>query len=83
MNSWGARFADFLLRISRVPELHEMDARQVAIYRKGYEAGRAAARVRPPTPAEARMHLIDALEREVAHLRAGKRDAVIPEKGAL
>lgn len=89
---WGERLADVMVRISRVPELHEMDARQLAIYRKGHADGRAAARIKPPTAAEARMRLIEALEAEAQRLRAqvyslrqdiAERDSVVPEKGVL
>ena len=68
--TWGERLADVLLSRWRVPALHEMDARQIAIYRAGYAAGRAAVRPKPPTAAEARMHLIAALEAEAMQLRA-------------
>ena len=74
------------------PQLHEMDAGQLAIYRAGYAAGRAAAAVKPPTAAEARMHLIEALEAEARQLRAlaarqreeiAERADWLPAKGVL
>lgn len=89
---WGERLADLLVRISRTPQLHEMDARQIEIYRAGHAAGRAAAARKPPTPAEARMALVESLEAEAKRLRAqvysleqeiAERDSVIPEKGVL
>lgn len=90
--SWGARLAEYLLSRSRVPELHEMDQGQLAIYRAGYAAGRAAVRPKPPTAAEARMFLIEALEAEARQLRAlaaRQREEIAeradwrPERGAL
>lgn len=90
--SWGARLADYLLSRARTPAVHEMDPGQLAIYRAGFTAGRAAAAVKPPTPAEARMHLITALEAEARQLRAiaaGQRELIaeraewLPAKGAL
>ena len=90
--SWGARLAEYLLSRARTPELHEMDAGQIAIYRAGYAAGRAAAAVKPPTAAEARMHLITALEAELHQLRAlafrqreeiAERADWLPAKGVL
>lgn len=89
---WGERLDDLLVRISRTPQLHEMDARQIEIYRAGHAAGRAAAARKPPTAAEARMHLIEALEAEAKRLRAQvysleqdirERDSAVPEKGVL
>lgn len=68
--TWGERLADVLLSRWRVPDLREMDARQIAIYRAGVAAGRAQAARKPPTATEARMHLIQALEAEAMQLRA-------------
>lgn len=90
--SWGARLAEYLLSRARTPELHEMDGAQLAIFRMGYAAGREASRVPRPTAAEARMHLIEALEEEARRLRAlaakqqaeiAERAEWLPAKGAL
>jgi len=90
--SWGARLADYLLSRARTPQLHEMDAGQLAIYRAGVAAGRAQAARKPPTAAEARMALLEALEAEAKRLRAQvysleqdirERDGAVPEKGVL
>ena len=90
--SWLARVAEYRLSRARTPEPHEMDAGQLAIYRMGYVAGKAAGRPKPPTASEARMHLIEALEAEAARLRAlaarqreeiAERADWLPAKGVL
>jgi len=68
--TWGERLADVLLSRWRVPAVHEMDERQLAIFRAGVAAGRAQAARKAPTPAEARMALLQALEAEAMQLRA-------------